>query len=215
MELSWFRNTIKYVFFVYILIYILFSRYSEYSKLHITKENLFSFSISNNHKEVIDIYNYDKTWTLIVWEPWFLENFFILDKVFSNILYTYKYWLQSEPLLIKHYKEQRNVNLIVMSSISKVNLNNYTLQDQKYNKFHMYWDWNIWNVKYLWVNWKQEFIYNSDTNKFDYSDINWATYNYWTNIITHTLLDTIPYYLFWNSLNDPTNIFDRIFQTLK
>ena len=214
MEISRFRNTISYAFFVYILVYILFSRYSEYSQLNIRNENLFSFNI-NNHNDIRDIYNYDKTWNLIVWEPWFLDNYIILNKVFSNILYTYKYWLQSEPLLIKHYKDQRNINLTVLNSTNQIDFNNYILQDQKYNKFHMYWIWNEWNVKYLWINWKQEFIYNSETNKFDYSDINGATYNYWTNIITHTILDTIPYYLFWNSINDPTSIFDRIIQTLK
>jgi hypothetical protein len=142
-------------------------------------------------------------------------NLFILDDILWDLLYVIKVWIDNDSIVKLHYIDNRNNNLIKYYNINEVNFDNYILKDESYNKFHRYWNNANWNVKYLWVEWNQEIIYNNNTNSFDYSDLNWATYNYWTNLITHTILDIVPYYIFWNSPNDPTSFIDRILQTFK
>jgi hypothetical protein len=92
---------------------------------------------------------------------------------------------------------------------------NYSIEPQSRNKFHTFWEENQWNTKYMWPNKNQEAIYNIDRNDFDYSPLNWATYNYGSNDLAHFIYDVIPYYILWNSPNDPTNFVDRVFRTFK
>ena len=40
-----------------------------------------------------------------------------------------------------------------------------------------------------------------------------GTFNYGGNKVDHAVLDVIPYYLYGNSPDDPTNIFQRVWRT--
>jgi hypothetical protein len=70
-------------------------------------------------------------------------------------------------------------------------------------------------VKYLSEDKHQEAIYNEYSWEFDYSDMNGASYNFWSSLIDHTILDVIPYYYFWGWENDSTTQKQRILQTFK
>jgi len=37
-----------------------------------------------------------------------------------------------------------------------------------------------------------------------------ATYNYGTSVVGHFFLDMLPYYLYGNSWDDPTNFYERV-----
>ncbi len=163
--------------------------------------------------------------------PSVYDNMFILDDVAIIVLHVLKVWIESDPLYqiseeklqnwVKNYKDAhylRNYKLRKFKDFLEVENAWYIRQDNSLNKFHRYVKWNIsntFNVKYLSIDKQQEVIYNENTKIFDYSNLNWATYNYWTDTVSHIINDVIPYYILWNSPNDPTTRFERIMQTFK
>lgn len=145
------------------------------------------------------------------WFIWIFKTWLEKDEI-------YIFWKNKLNTWIKNYEDAhylRNEFLIKFSNYSEMVDSWYLEQEQNVNKYHRNWIWNELNTKYMPIDRKQEAIYNPWKNEFDYSDLNWATYNYGSNPITHTILDVVPYIILWNSKNDPTTFYDRISVTFK
>ena len=68
------------------------------------------------------------------------------------------------------------------------------------------------NSKYVSRDGHHEGVYDANGNRIDDS-LNGGTYNYYgpDNAIGHGLLDVMPYWIFGNDENDPTDIWERIY----